>query len=109
MSSPVVCLTAVGTGRQAEKIARALVRKRLAACVNLVPRVVSFYHWKKKLCRDREVILILKTTRSKVVALEKELHRLHPYELPEWIVLPIATGSRRYLDWVRTCLGREAA
>jgi periplasmic divalent cation tolerance protein len=102
VSPPVVCLTTVATKRQAEKIARGLLEKRLVACINIIPGALSFYHWNKKLCRDSELILILKTTRSKVSALEKELHRLHPYELPEWIVLPTTGGSRRYLKWLRS-------
>lgn len=100
----VVCLTTVGSLRDGEKIARYLAQKRLAACVNIIPGVVSFYRWKKKLCRDREVVLLIKTTKSRLPSLQKELHRLHPYELPEFIVLSIIKGSRRYLQWIQSCI-----
>lgn len=100
MGRPVVCLTTLTNRRDGEKMARLLVQKRLAACVNVIPGVVSFYHWKGKLCRSREVMLLIKTTTSRVSALEKELHARHPYELPEFIVLPIVKGSRHYLAWL---------
>jgi periplasmic divalent cation tolerance protein len=82
------------------RIARRLVHERLAACVNLLPGVVSFYRWKGRPCRDRELLLLIKTTRQKVPALQKELEKLHPYDLPEFIILPIVGGSRRYLRWL---------
>ena len=97
----IICLTTAGSLQDGEKIARRLVEKRLAACVNVLPGAVSFYHWKKKLCRDKEAILVIKTVRTKISSLEKDLHKIHPYELPEFIVLPIAEGSRRYLRWIR--------
>jgi periplasmic divalent cation tolerance protein len=102
MASFVTCLTTVGSQRIGERIARRLVERRLAACVNVVPGVVSFYHWKKKLCRETEVILMMKTTKSKIPSLEKELRHIHPYELPEFIVLPIIKGSTDYLKWLET-------
>lgn len=71
--------------------------------MNIVPGVTSVYHWKKKLCREREILLILKTTASRVKPLERELQRIHPYELPEFLLLPIIGGSRAYLDWVASC------
>ena len=101
MSEFVICLTTVGSRRDAEKIARRLVREKLAACVNLLPGALSFYHWKKKLRRDREVVLIMKTAASKISSLEKELQKIHPYDLPEFVVLPMIGGSRRYLNWLK--------
>ena len=100
----VVCLTTVGKNKDGEKIARHLVEKKLVACVNLIPNVVSHYYWKKKICREKEVVLLMKTMISKVKALEKELHALHPYELPEFVVLPLKSGSRGYLDWIKKSL-----
>ena len=100
MEKFVVCLTTVKKGKEGDRIARHLVKKRLVACVNVITGVISRYHWKKKLCRDPEVILLMKTTAGKVKALEKEIRDVHPYELPEFIVLPVAAGSRAYLDWV---------
>lgn len=100
MPQQVICLTTVGSRRDGEKIARRLVRKKLAACVSVIPSAISFYHWKKKPCRDREAVLLIKTTKGRLKALEGELRRIHPYELPEFIVLPIIGGSRRYLRWL---------
>lgn len=96
----VVCLTTAGSLSDGEKIARHLVKKRLAACIQLLPGVVSFYHWKGKFCRDKEVVLLMKTTSHSVRSLEKELLKIHPYDLPEFVVLPISGGSRRYLQWI---------
>jgi periplasmic divalent cation tolerance protein len=85
----------------ARKIARAVVQKRLAACVNIVRSPVeSFYTWKGKLEQAREYLLVIKTTTKRLAELEREVHRLHSYDLPEFIVLPIIAGSRRYLAWL---------
>lgn len=95
----VVCLTTAASKRDAEKIARHLVEKKFAACVNVSP-VLSFYTWKKKLCRTSEVLLVIKTASSRARLLEVELQKIHPYELPEFVVLPIAGGSRKYFQWI---------
>lgn len=100
MKKFVVCLTTVKKGKEGDRIARRLVKRRLVACVNVIPGVVSHYHWEKKLCRDPETILLMKTTTGKVKALEKELLAIHSYELPEFIVLPVVAGSRSYLKWI---------
>jgi|SRR5712692_1288412 len=85
----------------ARKIARAVVQKRLAACVNVVRSPVeSFYTWKGKLEQARENLLVIKTTKKRLAQLEREVHRLHRYEVPEFIVLPIIAGSRKYLSWL---------
>ncbi len=96
----VLCLTTVGKKTDAEKIAEKLVGKRLAACVHVMPGVISYYRWKGKLCRDQEWLLVLKTLSTKVKSLQKELDRIHPYELAEFIVLPILKGSAAYLKWL---------
>lgn len=100
MSKLVICLTTVGEKREAERIARHLVKKKLVACVQLLPGLISFYPWEKKLCRGSEILLLMKTTKAQVSALEKELLKIHPYELPEFVVFPIASGSKKYLDWI---------
>jgi len=104
MTKCVVCLTAVAKPRDAHRIAETLVKERLAACVNVVPGAVSFYRWKNKLRRDHEVLMIMKTAASKTAALEKRLRKLHPYELPEFVVLPIRGGFRNYLRWIAQSL-----
>ena len=102
MSIYRMVLTTVGKKRDGEGLATALVNKKLAACVQVIGPIRSFYTWKKKLCRDQEFLLLIKTTSRQVKSLEKELHRLHPYELPELVVLPIVGGSRRYLEWLNS-------
>ena len=84
-----------------QKIAKAVVEKRLAACVNVVRSpVASYYAWKGKLESAREHLLIMKTTSKRLPELEREVRRLHTYEIPEFVVLPIAGGSADYLSWL---------
>jgi periplasmic divalent cation tolerance protein len=92
----------LGTAR---RLARAALRARLVACANLIPRIESHYWWQGKLESSGEILLVLKTTRSRLAALEKLILSRHPYDTPEFIVLPIAAGSRRYLDWIDESAG----
>lgn len=96
-----VFLTTVPTEEKALTIARELVTRRLAACVNVVPHLTSFYRWKGEVQQDREVLLILKTTGAQFVAIEALYKELHPYEVPELIGWSIANGNGSYVDWVR--------
>jgi len=84
----------------AEQIARTLIDERLAACVNVHAPMVSIYRWKGAVERDNERQLVIKTTRAVLPALEKRLRELHPYELPEFIVVSASGGSEPYLNWV---------
>jgi periplasmic divalent cation tolerance protein len=77
-----------------------VVEKKLAACANIVAGVDSIYRWKGKVERAREVLVVMKTTVARLPALEKEVNRMHGYEVPEFIVLPVVAGSREYLKWV---------
>ena len=106
MTGPVVVLSAVGGADDAERIARSLVETGLAACVNLVPGVVSFYRWKGKLERDQEVLLVIKTTGERFADLKAALLAQHPYELPELVALPIAAGHEPYLEWLSASVKR---
>ncbi|MDP2955587.1 MAG: divalent-cation tolerance protein CutA [Longimicrobiales bacterium] len=85
----------------AEAIARALVEEGLIACASLVPGVVSIYRWKGELKRDREVLLVMKTTAARIPVLRDRTAELHPYEVPEVLVLPVDDGFGPYLEWVR--------
>lgn len=97
----LIVMVTCGKRSEAEKIARAVVEKRLAACGNIVgATVTSIYRWKGKVERAKEVLLILKTTRAKFAALEKEIRRIHSYETPEIIATEVAAGSKKYLEWV---------
>jgi periplasmic divalent cation tolerance protein len=100
VSGPVLVLSTVGKREDADRIAQALVGERLAACVNVVPGLVSVYRWKGKVEREDELLLLIKTRAEKVDELGARLRALHPYELPEMIVLPIAGGHAPYLDWI---------
>ncbi|PYQ48180.1 MAG: divalent-cation tolerance protein CutA [Acidobacteria bacterium] len=99
-AGPVLVLSTVGTREDAERIADALVGERLAACVNVVPGLRSTYRWKGAVEREDEVLLLIKTRAERVEEMGARLRALHPYELPEMIVLPIAGGHGPYLDWI---------
>ena len=85
---------------EARRIARHVVEKKLVACANSLPGVNSIYRWKGKVERASEVLLLMKTTVARLRQLEKEVKRLHSYEVPEFVVVPIAAGSREYLTWL---------
>ena len=86
---------------EARKISRSLLQKQLAACINIHSAPVeSIYRWKGKIETAREHLLLIKTTTRRLKSLEREVLRLHSYETPEFLVLPISSGSRAYLDWL---------
>jgi periplasmic divalent cation tolerance protein len=94
-------LVTCASRKEAERLAESLVRKRLAACVNIATgSVKSIYRWKGKVETAAEVPIVIKTTRRKFAALEKEIRRLHSYDTPEIIALPIAAGSAPYVKWI---------
>ncbi len=82
-------------------VARSLVSERLAACVNLVPRITSVYRWEGAVEEDEEVLLVVKTRADRAERLCARIVELHPYDVPEVILLPVAGGAEAYLDWVR--------
>ena len=93
--------------KTARKLAQAALKARLIACANLIPRIESHYRWQGKIESSAEVLLLLKTTTARLAALEKLIVAKHPYDTPEFIVLPISRGNRRYLDWVEQSVGRS--
>lgn len=95
----VVCLVTAPPER-AREIADAIVGERLAACVNVIPQVHSVYRWEGEVAHDDESLLIVKTTRAAVPALEAALTRLHPYDTFELVAFDIATGAAPYLAWI---------
>src|SRR5215213_6287212 len=97
----VVVLTTIGSTADGRGMASILVTERLAACVNLLPEMESFYRWKGQVEDGHERQLVMKTTASRVAALKTRCHELHDYEVPEFIVLPIVGGSDAYLNWIR--------
>ena len=95
----VVLLTAPDL-KTARKLARATLEARLIACANLIPKIESHYRWQGKIESGAEVLLVLKTTTARLAALEKLIVAKPPYDTPEFLVLPISRGNKRYLDWV---------
>lgn len=104
-----IVLVSCPTIALARKIARSVVQKRLAACVNLVRSPVeSFYTWKGKLESAREHLLLIKTTAARLPQLEKEVKRLHTYDIPEFVALPITEGSADYLSWMNDSVAKSS-
>jgi periplasmic divalent cation tolerance protein len=97
----MVVLTTCGNDEDAGALARTLVERRLAACVNAVSHVASTYRWNSAVQQDRETLLIIKTTAPRLAAVEKTIREQSKYELPEFIALPVQAGSSEYLEWVR--------
>jgi periplasmic divalent cation tolerance protein len=105
MTDKIVVLVTCGSPKEARRIARALVEGRLAACGNVVEApVASIYRWKGKVRTARECLLIIKTSGKRFAALRDAVKRLHSYDVPEIIALPIAAGSSEYLRWVAECV-----
>ena len=90
--------------KTARALAKAALSARLIACANLIQKIESHYRWQGKIESGAEVLLVLKTQKSKLAALEKLVLARHPYDTPEFIVLPLTSGNRRYLDWLAASL-----
>ncbi len=96
----LICFCSCPDIATAGRIAEALVEERLAACVNVLPGLQSVYRWQGQIQRDTEVLLLIKTTRTRYPALQARLPQLHPYELPELLAVEAAAGLPAYLQWV---------
>lgn len=100
MSEQLVVLITAGSQEEAEHLARCLVDEMLAACVNVVPGVISVYRWEGEIQRDQEWLMIVKTEREVLDNLVQRVQALHSYDVPEVIALPLVGGSEAYLHWI---------
>jgi periplasmic divalent cation tolerance protein len=107
MTDKIVVLSTCGSPEEAQRMARALVEKRLAACVNIVAGVRSIYHWKDAIEEEEEALLVIKTSRLLLDDLRAEIERLHSYEVPEVIAMQVVDGSERYLAWLERELAHK--
>ncbi|HYO13961.1 MAG TPA: divalent-cation tolerance protein CutA [Thermoanaerobaculia bacterium] len=104
----IVVVTTVGTEEQAYTIAREIVARRQAACVNIVPGIRSIYRWKGKICKDGELLLIIKTLEDEFEGVTATIRELHSYELPEILTFNVGRGEQRFLDWIASSVDKDA-
>jgi periplasmic divalent cation tolerance protein len=104
----VVILTTVGEEEQAILIAREIVARRQAACVNIVPGVRSVYRWQGKICTDGEYLLVIKTLEEEYPEVAATIQELHSYDLPEILSFPVHQGDRDFLDWIAASVDKAA-
>ncbi len=100
MTNARIGLTTAGSAGEARKLAQALVEKRLAACVNIVPQVESVYRWQGKVETATEWLLIVKTTAGAFAAVRDTIQTLHSYDVPECVMLEVSDGEEKYLEWI---------
>lgn len=100
MTDKLLVVTTAGSEAEANQIAQTLVERRLAACVNIIPRIQSVYRWRDKVERSEEFLLFIKTKRALQGELQAAIRELHSYELPEHVSLSIDEGSKEYLEWI---------
>ena len=101
MTDARVVLTTAGSEEEARKIASGLVEQRLAACVNILPRIESIYRWQGKVENATEWLLIIKTQAGLFARVGEAIRQLHSYDVPECIMLEVTDGSEPYLEWIR--------
>jgi periplasmic divalent cation tolerance protein len=104
-----IVLTSTSNADEAALIARTLVEERLAACATLIPAVESVYHWEGQIETSTEALLLLKTGPEQLAALENRLRELHSYQVPEFLVLDVESGSHPYLEWLHASLRKPQA
>lgn len=100
MTDKIIILVTAASPSECRTIARHLVEAKLAACVNIAPGIESLYRWKGKLAKDKECLMLIKSTRQLFPEIKAAISKIHSYHTPEIIALPIIDGSRNYLQWV---------
>jgi len=106
MQETVIVLSTIGSAEHGRRIARELVEARLAACVTCFPALVSFYRWGGRVEEDAETLLMIKTSRDRLEEMKAHLLRVHPYEVPEFLVLRVDEAGEQYLRWLQESTGR---
>lgn len=101
MTDSLIVFCTCDSQQQASRISEALVGERLAACVNVLPRVESVYRWQGNVEKAEEILLLIKTSNERFPLLESRIKELHSYDTPEVIAIPIAHASEKYLSWLR--------
>lgn len=104
----IVVVTTVGTEEQANLLAREIVGRRQAACVNILPGVRSVYRWQGKICQDGELMLVIKTLDSEFEGVAETIRELHSYDLPEILAFQVTRGESNFLDWIASSVDKEA-
>ena len=107
MTDKVLVLSTAGSEKEANQIAHALVEQRLAACVNIVPKIKSVYRWQEKIEESEEWLLVIKTRKKVFPALRDAICELHSYDVPECISVNIKDGSNDYLKWIEDSVKAE--
>ena len=100
MSNYIVIYITTGSVNEAKKIGRALVEEKLVACSNIISPIRSIYSWQGKICDDKEALMVLKTRKKLFNQIVKRVEKLHSYDVPEIIAMPIIEGSSKYLSWL---------
>lgn len=104
----IVVMTTVGTEEQANLLARELVERRQAACVNIVPGLRSVYRWQGKILADSEYLLVIKTLEEELPEVSRTIHELHSYELPEIVSFPTGSTEPRFVEWIAGAVDKHA-
>jgi periplasmic divalent cation tolerance protein len=107
MGDELIIFVTTSSEDEAARIGESLVEERLAACVNIVAGVISIYRWEGKVTRDREALMIIKTTSDRYIELERRVKELHSYTTPEVVAFRIERGSEGYLNWLRQSTTNE--
>jgi periplasmic divalent cation tolerance protein len=100
----IIVFCTVSHRREADRLAQTLVKEKLAACVSIIPGLVSIYQWQGKVEKSKELLLVIKTSKALYSRLEKRIQKLHSYSVPEIIALPVFKGSASYLQWLQKAL-----
>lgn len=100
MTNYSIIITTTSSIEEAKKLAHSLVENKLAACANIIPKIISVYNWKNQINEDEEYLLLIKTKEKNFEQVKEKIKELHSYELPEIIMIPVQNGLNDYLDWI---------